>query len=107
MDASQGTARDAQKFLNGIRALLGTDEYFYLISVSENAMSSFERRGLPIRDAFDSSFDKIVYLDYLDYQVSQRRLNPRGRRLCDPFAEIGRSQAQDNDCQAKNKVSCK
>jgi hypothetical protein len=45
MDASQGTARDAQKFLNGIRALLGTDEYFYLISVSENAMSSFERRG--------------------------------------------------------------
>jgi Cdc6-like AAA superfamily ATPase len=80
-----GSAEDAYKFLNAIKSLFGIDNCFYLISVSENAMSSFERRGLPVRDEFDSSFDKIIYVDYMDYRVSQRLLNRRVIGIPVPF----------------------
>jgi hypothetical protein len=67
----------AQRFLNDIKSVFGLDRCFYLISVSENAMSSFERRGLPFRDVFDSSFDSIVYVDYLDFEGSQNLIEKR------------------------------
>ncbi|MFS2185616.1 hypothetical protein ACCC92_03020 [Mucilaginibacter sp. Mucisp84] len=53
----------AQEFLNEIKSIFGVPGCFFLISVSENAMNNFERRGLPFRDVFDSSFDSIVYVD--------------------------------------------
>jgi hypothetical protein len=67
----------AQRFLNDIKSVFGLDRCFYLISVSENAMSSFERRGLPFRDVFDSSFDAIIYVDYLDFAGSQSLIEKR------------------------------
>ena len=36
----------AQSFLNDIKVVFGAFNVFYLVSVSENAMSQFERRGL-------------------------------------------------------------
>lgn len=54
----------AQQFINEIKSIFGIPKCFYLISVSENAMSNFERRGLPFRDVFDSAFDSIVYVSY-------------------------------------------
>lgn len=67
----------AQRFLNDIKSVFGLDRCFYLISVSENAMSSFERRGLPFRDVFDSSFDAIIYVDYLDFAGAQHLIEKR------------------------------
>lgn len=67
----------AQRFLNEIKAIFGVYHVFYLVSVSENAMSSFERRGLPFRDVFDSSFDEIISVDYLDFAHARRMLNER------------------------------
>ena len=67
----------ARQFLNEIKSIFGLDRCFYLISVSENAMSSFERRGLPFRDVFDSSFDTIVYVDYLDFAGSRSLIEQR------------------------------
>jgi hypothetical protein len=55
----------AQRFMNDIKMIFGLPNCFYLISVSENALSAFERRGLPFRDAFDSSFDAMIHVDYL------------------------------------------
>jgi hypothetical protein len=40
-------------------------------------MSSFERRGLPFRDVFDSSFDTIIYVDYLDFAGAQDLIEKR------------------------------
>jgi hypothetical protein len=65
---------DAQKFLNEIKSIFGLPNCFYLISVSENAMSSFERRGLPFRDVFDSSFDTVVYVDYMTPKTARELL---------------------------------
>ncbi|NCU05708.1 MAG: hypothetical protein GXC73_17195, partial [Chitinophagaceae bacterium] len=71
------TDEKAQNFLNEIKSIFGLPRCFFLISVSENAMSLFERRGLPFRDVFDSSFDHIVYVDYLNLETSISLLKRR------------------------------
>jgi hypothetical protein len=68
---------NAQKFLNEIKSIFGLQNCFYLISVSENAMNQFERRGLPFRDVFDSSFDNVVYVDYLNYKTAKTLIERR------------------------------
>jgi hypothetical protein len=57
--------KKAQTFINEIKAIFNIPGCFYLISVSESAISSFERRGLAFRDAFDSAFDDILPVKYL------------------------------------------
>jgi hypothetical protein len=66
-----------QIFLNDIKALFGIENCFYLISVSEDAMSSFERRGIPFRDVFDSTFDTIIYVDYLTIEEARNLIDQR------------------------------
>jgi regulator of sigma D len=83
-----GSDEKAHNFLNEIKALFGRDSCFYLISVSESAMSSFERRGLPFRDVFDSSFDDIVNADYLDLDAAQRLLRRRVIGVPVPFLDF-------------------
>lgn len=56
----------AWSFMNEIKVLFLIPNCFFLVSVSEDAMSMFERRGLPFRDVFDSSFDDVVSVGYLD-----------------------------------------
>ncbi len=75
----------AQRFLNGIKSIFNQASCYYLVSVSENAMSSFERRGLPIRDAFDSSFDEVIQVDYQSLVSSKRLLSRRVLNLPHPF----------------------
>jgi hypothetical protein len=55
------------------------------VSVSENAISSFERRGLPFRDVFDSAFDDIRHVDYLTLVASRHLLVRRVLNLPAPF----------------------
>lgn len=78
----------AQKFLNEIKAIFGQDNVFYLISVSENAMSNFERRGLPFRDVFDSSFDEIIRVDYLNFDAAKRLIARRVLAMPPPFTHL-------------------
>jgi KAP family P-loop domain len=66
-----------QVFLNDIKALFGIENCYYLISVSEDAMSSFERRGIPFRDAFDSTFDTIIRVNYLSIEEAKNFINKR------------------------------
>jgi len=75
----------AERFLNEIKVLFGLPHCFYLISISESAMSSFERRGLPFRDVFDSSFDRVIFVDYLKFQHAYQLLRRRVIGLPVPF----------------------
>lgn len=75
----------AQQFLNDIKALFGIPNCFYLITVSDNAMSTFARRGLPIRDAFDSALDEIVRVEHMDLDTAQKLLAGRVIGLPIPF----------------------
>jgi len=76
---------NAHNFLNEIKAIFGLENCFYLISVSENAISSFERRGLPFRDVFDSSFDDIIYVDYLNFDAVEKLIKRRVIGMPIPF----------------------
>jgi hypothetical protein len=75
----------AQRFVNEIKSVFGLERCFYLVSVSESAMSNFERRGLPFRDAFDSSFDNIIRVDYLTLDAAKRLIARRVVGMPMPF----------------------
>ncbi|WP_326566245.1 transcriptional regulator [Amycolatopsis rhabdoformis] len=77
----------AQDFVNEIKALFSLDVpgFLVLVSVSEDALASFERRGLPVRDAFDSAFDVIFRLEYLKLDDSKDVLYSRILGLPEPF----------------------
>lgn len=57
---------------------------YYLISVSDDALAAYEMRGLPVRDAFDSAFDEVIHVRYLDLEGSLRLLKKRVL-MPDPF----------------------
>jgi GTPase SAR1 family protein len=69
---------DARSFLNGLKAVFGLPGTHFLVSVSEDAMSDFERRGVPIRDAFDSSLDEVVRIYGLTVEQSMSLLSSQG-----------------------------
>jgi hypothetical protein len=76
---------DAREFVNGIKAIFNIPNCFYLMSVSENAISNFERRGMPFRDEFDSAFDDIRHVDYLTLDGSRHLLGRRVLNLPEAF----------------------
>ena len=67
----------AQQFLNETKAIFGVRGCYYLISVSDNALSNFERRGIAFRDEFDTSFDDVLFLETPDIEYSQLLLRRR------------------------------
>jgi DNA polymerase III delta prime subunit len=84
-----GDAEKAQQFLNDVKAMFGsTPRCLFLLSVSESAMSSFQRRGLAVRDAFDSSFHEILNVRQLSLDESSRLLERRIIGLPVPFLAL-------------------
>jgi hypothetical protein len=80
-------AGGAGRLLNDIKGIFGVRDCHFLISLSEDAMAQFEQRGMPFRDAFDSSFDEVVRVGYLDFAEAQRLLDRRVFNL--PVAATG------------------
>lgn len=79
---------DARAFLNDIKGVLAIRGCFFLIAVSEDAMCAFERRGLPLRDAFDSTFDTVVDVRPLTFADSEDLLRRRVVGLPAQFAGL-------------------
>lgn len=63
-----------QEFLNEVKGVFGVSGCIFLVSVSEDAAASFERRGMPFRDVFDSSFDEIVTLERMGLNEARQIL---------------------------------
>lgn len=78
----------AHQFLNEIKAIFGIEHCYYIISISEDAMASFERRELPFRDVFDSSFDEIIKVPYFSLADARRLLSRRIVGLPIPFVSL-------------------
>ncbi|MBA2890118.1 hypothetical protein [Nonomuraea soli] len=83
-----GTAEQAERFLNEIKGIFGLPHVYFMVSVSDDALMTFERRGLPLRDAFDSSFDEILRVGALDYAESRRLLYRRIIGLHEPYVAL-------------------
>ena len=78
----------AERFLNEVKAIFGVANCYFLISVSEDAVASFERRGLPFRDVVDSSFDEVRRVGYLSLADAESLLGKRVVLLPMPFAAL-------------------
>lgn len=82
------TPEQAEQFLNQIKGIFGIPHVYFMVSVSDDALTSFERRGLPLRDTFDSSFDEIVHVGPLSYAESRRLLSRRVIGLSEPYVAL-------------------
>ena len=68
---------DALEFLNEIKVLFPISGCSFLVSVSDHAWVNYARRGMPLRDAFDSSFDEVVRVEPLDLKQVRELLARR------------------------------
>jgi hypothetical protein len=57
------TPDEAIDVVNGLKDLMHSEGIHFLVSVSEDALARFALRGIPLRDAFDSTFDTITEVD--------------------------------------------
>jgi hypothetical protein len=78
----------AHRFLNEIKGVFGIPRCFFLVSVSEEAMSNFDRRGARLRDVFDSSFDEILHVPPLSFQEARDLLRQRVIGLPIPYLAL-------------------
>ncbi|MFG1863505.1 hypothetical protein [Microbispora bryophytorum] len=82
------SADQGEKFLNEIKSIFGVPGVYFLITVSDDALTAFERRGIRLRDAFDSSFDEILRVELLGYGESRRMLYRRVIGLSEPYVAL-------------------
>ena len=80
--------REAQAFLNQIKGLFGDSSCLFLISISDDAMAAFERRGMPFRDTFDSSLSSVVTLSYLSRREARTLTGSRLVGVQEPVADL-------------------
>ncbi|MFE9744373.1 hypothetical protein ACFYOT_05680 [Saccharothrix saharensis] len=83
-----GTGEPARRFLNEIKAIFDVPGCHYLVSVSTEAQYDFELSGMGLRSVFDSSFDEVVRVDYLDFQYAQRLLRRYVLGLSEQFHAV-------------------
>jgi hypothetical protein len=69
--------KEAERFLTGIKVLFSIRDCSFLLTVSENAAAQFARRGMPIRDVFDSSLDTVVVVQPLTFYEARRLVRTR------------------------------
>lgn len=79
---------EAQRFLNEIKALFGQSRTYYLVTLSDDAMSAFESRGLPLRDVFESVFDDVLRVKPLSLEESAAVLHQRTVGVAPPFVGL-------------------
>ncbi|MBY8882310.1 P-loop NTPase fold protein [Actinacidiphila acidipaludis] len=77
--------QDALAFVNGVKDLLHIPGVHFLVSVSEDALHNFSLRGVPLRDAFDSSFDTITPIERFSIEESRDLLKRRVVDFPDPL----------------------
>ncbi|WP_028066993.1 hypothetical protein [Solirubrobacter soli] len=83
-----GSDEDAERFLNDVKAIFGIPRCYFLISVSEDAVASFERRGMPFRDVFDSALDDVLRVDHLAVDGTELLLTARTIDMSEPFKAL-------------------
>ncbi|MEV6197722.1 hypothetical protein AB0M19_35630 [Streptomyces sp. NPDC051920] len=80
-----GSDAKALEFLREIKGILGVPHVYYLISVAEDVGAAFVRRGLPHRDATDSSLDDIVHVQPCTLGESTAIMDLRAPGLTSPY----------------------
>lgn len=83
-----GTEEEALAFLREVKAVFGIRGVCYLISVAEDVGAAFVRRGLPHRDATESSLDDVLHVRPCTLAESTAILKERVPGLTPPYAYL-------------------
>ncbi|MGP4014853.1 P-loop NTPase fold protein [Saccharopolyspora sp. 5N708] len=67
----------AQELINDIKGIFDVPGCLFLVSVSDDAIIAFERRGIPARDAFDSAFSEMIRMDNFTLDDTRNWIRPR------------------------------
>jgi hypothetical protein len=70
-------AEDADRFLNSVKSILDVRACTYVVTVSDEALATFERRIVHVRTAMDSVFDEVVRLGRLSRGESAELIERR------------------------------
>jgi hypothetical protein len=79
---------EARGFLNDMKSLFDQPNVYYLVSISEDALSDFERRGQPLRDVFDSVFSDVIHVGCLNQKESNLLLKRRAIGVPPPWPAL-------------------
>ncbi|MDX3454002.1 NACHT domain-containing protein [Streptomyces sp. ME02-8801-2C] len=80
-----GSAQEAERFLNDLKAVFGVPGCHFLVAVSEDALTAFGRHTLDVRTTFDSAFDHVVAVGPLGLDHARQLLELRGVWLPEPY----------------------
>jgi hypothetical protein len=67
----------AAQFLDGVKVLFGTSGCIFLTSVSLEALTNFQRRGLPAHESLDNSFDDVISVEAMKWESAKDLLARR------------------------------
>ncbi|GLZ36798.1 hypothetical protein [Actinokineospora sp. NBRC 105648] len=83
-----GQPEKAHEFVNDIKGIFGVPGCLFVVSVSDEAISSFERRGIAVRDAFDSAFSEMLVLEPFTHAETAQWLERRLPGLSREFVAL-------------------
>ncbi|MGV9294711.1 hypothetical protein [Amycolatopsis sp. NPDC003676] len=84
-----GEQDKAQQLVNDIKGIFGVPGCLYFVAVSDDAVLSFEQRGLAVRDAFDSAFSEVVRLESFTLDESRLWIAQRLPGVPEQFCYLG------------------
>lgn len=83
-----GSDVQALSFLGEVKSVFGVPRVHYLVSVAEDVGAAFVRRGLPYRDATDSSLDDVVHVHPGTLAQSTQILQKRAPGISPPYIAL-------------------
>lgn len=83
-----GQPDEAHKFINDIKGVFGVQGCLFLLSVSDDAITTFEQHGIAVRNAFDSAFTEVVSIGHFTLDESRRWLTHHMRDLPEQFCHL-------------------
>jgi hypothetical protein len=72
-----GEVEHARTFVNDIKGVFGVPGCMFVVSVSDDAITTFEQRGIAVRDAFDSAFTEMVRMQHFTLDESRLWISRR------------------------------
>lgn len=82
------TSEAAERFLNDLKSVFGVPYCYYFVSVSDEALESFEQRGFLSKTVYDSAFDEVIRVSPLSLVEARLLVQRRVAGMPEPFVAL-------------------
>lgn len=83
-----GEPEKSHQFINDVKGIFDVTGCLFLVSVSDDAITNFEQRGVAVRDAFDSAFSEMVRLESFTLDESRLWISSRLVGISEQFCHL-------------------